>query len=74
MFDYRKYGHPRTEEERAVRHARFYPGQPLPPRGTGQTMGFGQNFFRVSRSKLGISLGNFSNLGPMFRNYQWPRR
>ena len=35
MFDYRKFGQPRTEEERKKRHAREHPGIPLPPRGTG---------------------------------------
>jgi len=32
----RRYGHPRTEAERKVRHARLHPGSPLPPRGTGR--------------------------------------
>lgn len=38
----RRYGHPRTEEERAQRHAERYPGEPLPPRGTGLA-GIGQS-------------------------------
>ena len=35
MFDYKKSGRPRTEEERKKRHAIEHPGTPLPPRGTG---------------------------------------
>jgi hypothetical protein len=35
VFDYRKYGKPRTEEERKRRHKRLYGGKP-PKRGTGQ--------------------------------------
>jgi hypothetical protein len=31
----RRLGNPRTEEERAARHELRYPGEPLPPRGTG---------------------------------------
>lgn len=31
----RRFGRPRTEAERARRHARLHPGTPLPPRGTG---------------------------------------
>ena len=34
-FEFR-YGNPRTEEERAERHSRLYPGTELPPRGTGR--------------------------------------
>jgi len=32
----RRYGHPRTEEERRERHARLHPGEALPERGTGR--------------------------------------
>ena len=35
MFDYKKMGRPRTEEERKERHAREHPGTPLPSRGAG---------------------------------------
>lgn len=35
MFDYKKFGKPRTEEERRKRHTREHPGTPLPPRGSG---------------------------------------
>ena len=31
----RRRGDPRPEEERATRHEERYPGEPLPPRGTG---------------------------------------
>ncbi|MBW2559544.1 MAG: hypothetical protein JRE40_01690 [Deltaproteobacteria bacterium] len=31
----RRKGEPRTEKERAARHAELYPGEELPPRGTG---------------------------------------
>jgi len=34
-FDYRKYGKPRTNEERRKRHKRLYGTSKLPPRGTG---------------------------------------
>lgn len=30
-----RYGRPLTDEERAERHAQRYPGEELPPRGTG---------------------------------------
>lgn len=30
----RRYGFPRSEEERATRHERLFPGTPLPPRGS----------------------------------------
>jgi len=33
----RRYGVPRTEEERRLRHEELYPGEPLPPRGAGLT-------------------------------------
>lgn len=29
----RRYGEPRTDEERAARHEELYPGEPLPERG-----------------------------------------
>ncbi len=35
MFDYRKYGRPRTEAERRARHKALYGEDVLPPRGTG---------------------------------------
>jgi hypothetical protein len=31
----RRFGRPRTDEERRIMHAIFYPGEKLPPRGTG---------------------------------------
>lgn len=31
----RRFGVPKTEEERAEWHEALYPGDPLPPRGTG---------------------------------------
>lgn len=34
-FDYRKFGKPRTEEERRRRHKRLYGTSKVPPRGTG---------------------------------------
>lgn len=34
-FDYRKLGHPRTDEERLARHRSIYGSSTLPPRGTG---------------------------------------
>lgn len=37
MDEERRYGNPRTDEERAERHASRYPGEPLPERGTGLT-------------------------------------
>ena len=36
MFDYRKFGKPRTEEERKKRHKRLYGKGKVPKRGTGQ--------------------------------------
>lgn len=41
MFDYRKYGRPRTEEERRERHSGLYPGESLPKRGTGLVKRYG---------------------------------
>jgi len=35
MFDFRKRGRPRTDEERKARHSRMHPGESLPPRGSG---------------------------------------
>ena len=31
----RRIGRPRTEAERKARHKKLYPGERLPPRGTG---------------------------------------
>lgn len=58
MFDYRKYGRRRTEEERRSRHAREHPGTPLPPRGTGGGTG-----------RLARGLQPYSDEGRATRHY-----
>lgn len=50
----REFGVPRTEAERATRHEALYPGEPLPPRGSG-----------YSRTPIsGIGEGEFALYAP----------
>jgi len=40
MYDYPKFGHPRSNAERKKRHKRLHGNSKLPPRGTGRSESF----------------------------------